>query len=319
VYIARRGLSRRIQPVNRRGNQDHLPWQLAVLVDDKEEDTGFALLRGPISSHNRPAFDALAANHRMIGLIKIITSPSPGSELNFFWREGWDPAHVAVCEAWCHCFRDPDPFLPADRPRFLISNSDFVDSARVCELAYEAGPVAKRWDVVYCTKQDWSRDVMKDWTLAKACIDVLVHDLNLSVLVIGRDGLPDVPRHPNVDIWAEVSWAECLGCIARSRLVLVSGRLDPSPRVITEALALDVPVLVNAEILGGWKYVNEATGSLFDGESDVGAKAGECLSGAYRPRAWLLEHYGRDNSARRLAECLRTLGGADDLTYARPA
>lgn len=44
---------------------------------------------------------------------------------------------------------------------------------------------------------------------------------------------------------------------------------DASPRVLVEGLSLNVPILVNRHILGGWKYVNNQTGSFFDSEDNV--------------------------------------------------
>jgi len=38
---------------------------------------------------------------------------------------------------------------------------------------------------------------------------------------------------------------------------------DASPRVLAEAMCMDVPVLINWHILGGWKYATEQTGEDF--------------------------------------------------------
>lgn len=40
-------------------------------------------------------------------------------------------------------------------------------------------------------------------------------------------------------------------------------------RVIVEALSLNIPIVVNRHILGGWKYVNQYTGEFFTDENDV--------------------------------------------------
>ena len=40
-------------------------------------------------------------------------------------------------------------------------------------------------------------------------------------------------------------------------------------RVIVEALCLDLPIVVNKHIVGGWKYVNQYTGKFFSEASDV--------------------------------------------------
>ena len=40
-------------------------------------------------------------------------------------------------------------------------------------------------------------------------------------------------------------------------------------RVVTEAFCLDIPVVMNYHIVGGWKYVNEYTGEYFHDSKDV--------------------------------------------------
>lgn len=58
--------------------------------------------------------------------------------------------------------------------------------------------------------------------------------------------------------------------ILRACRVLFAPNLhDASPRVLAEAMCLNVPILVNRHILGGWKYVNNQTGAFFDSEDDV--------------------------------------------------
>jgi hypothetical protein len=304
-------------------SNDELPWPLRYLLDEDGHDTGFAMLRGPVLSHQREAFEKMAAGHRMIGFTHFGTFPllHRGYDLSFGDADpttGWQRPEVLLCEAWCHCFREPERYLPPDKPRFLISGSDWVDGGHVWDLAHQSEKPAKRWDVVYCCISNWHNDIRKNWSLAKACIEALVRDLDLSVLLIGRAGIPDVPRSWNIDVRTNMLWPDLLANTAGSRMALLPNRFDPSPRVLAEAIALDVPVLVNSAILGGWKYVNDETGVDFRDESDVVEAAVACLDGSRSPRAWWMERYGRDVSSRRLADVLRTLGGADDLSYAFP-
>lgn len=58
------------------------------------------------------------------------------------------------------------------------------------------------------------------------------------------------------------------GYVKQSRFVFLPQIHDASPRVSTQALAHDVPVLMNRHISGGWKYLNEKTGEFFSDMSD---------------------------------------------------
>jgi hypothetical protein len=307
-----------------------LPWSVRLVVDDHGRDTGFAVLRGHIQEEDREAFNAVAATHRIVGAMQWWGFPLPqysygGENYEVTPRrpasEPWHRPELDACEAWCYCARDPDTFLPPGRPRFFISNSDFVDADGVREVAHgrsQSIPAPKRWDVICSFSGHWWDEIQKNWSLARQCVTLLAGDLGLSVLLLSRRGIPDVPRHPNVEVRPRMSWEECIGCIARARLALFPNHLDPSPRVITESLALDVPVVVYSEILGGWKYVQTQTGRFFEGEWDVAAEVLHALSFAPTPRRWLDEHYGRDLVAHRFAGHLRSLGDADHIEYALP-
>ena len=51
--------------------------------------------------------------------------------------------------------------------------------------------------------------------------------------------------------------------ITKSRFVMFPNNRDASPRLIAESLMRGTPVLVNRDIYGGWKYVNERNGMFF--------------------------------------------------------
>jgi hypothetical protein len=301
-----------------------LPWPLRYLVDADGHDTGFAMLRGPIRPDEHDAFDEMLANHRMIGFthhgwFPLLHPAYQPMTADTDPRSGLERAEVRSCEAWCHCFRRPEEYLPPGKPSWLVSGSDWVDAGEVTGWAYQdGGKPAKQWDVIYCCINNWHHEVRKNWSLAKVCVEVLVRELGFSALLIGRAGIPDVPRSSNVDVRTNLSWPQLLAHTAASRMALLPNVFDPSPRVLAEAIALDVPVLVNADILGGWKYLNDATGRTFSDETELVDGAMACLTDALSPQAWWLERYGQDVSSRRLAGHLRTLGGVDDLEYAFP-
>jgi hypothetical protein len=307
-----------------------LPWPLRYFVDEGGHETGFAMLRGTVGPGAVGAFDQMAATRRMIGFTHLGPFPllhegygsgiAPGQDP----EEGWCGPAVRSCEAWAHCFREPDRYLPPDRPRMLMSGSDFVDDEQVWSTGCPDGPPPKRWDVVYSCLPNGFNDTQKNWSLARVCALKMASELDLRILLVGRADAPDVPDHPNIDVTPMLPWSELMQCTARSRLAFLPNVMDASPRVITEALALDVPVLVNRAILGGWKYVEEDTGRFFGDEHDVVAATEECLTARFHPRETLLRTYGKHRSARRLASELRALDGGQspetaELSYALPA
>lgn len=69
---------------------------------------------------------------------------------------------------------------------------------------------------------------------------------------------------------------------------------DASPRILTQALTLNTAIIVNKYIAGGFKYVNEMTGSLIADENDI-IDAIKSIkerrkSGVLQPRQW----YGKE-------------------------
>merc|ERR1712151_132277 len=93
--------------------------------------------------------------------------------------------------------------------------------------------------------------------------------------------------------------------LKRSRFAFLPQVHDASPRVSTQALALDVPILMNYHIMGGWKYVTEKTGEFFHDINDFRDALRKILKyadtpGHYEPRKWVLENYDNPNSGKRL-------------------
>ena len=66
-------------------------------------------------------------------------------------------------------------------------------------------------------------------------------------------------------------------------------------------------MLVNRDILGGWKYVTPDTGEFFDTEVDVVQAAKTMMETSYSPRAWFVANHGPDKAGRRLAEFIESL------------
>lgn len=127
---------------------------------------------------------------------------------------------------------------------------------------------------------------------------------------MGWHGADDVAvGDRRIDVVGELPWTDLMQCVARSRMALFPNTADPSPRLLAEALCLDVPVLVNREILGGWKYVTPATGAFFTTEAELLAGARALLAGSRAPRDWFATRFGPRRSGERLAAFLAALDG----------
>jgi hypothetical protein len=293
-----------------------LPWAIRSIRDRDGEDTGFAFLRGPLDAfEGQDLFDALCQDHLMVGLTSMGPYPAYHEGYgkpppDFTPSDGWRRPFVTACKGWAHCFREPELYLPPDVPWELISEADFTDGERTWRLATEGGRPAKRWDVVYSCLGNRFNEMQKNWDLARRCLEQLAGLPGLRILLVGRTGTADLPDLPGVETCGYIPWAEFLQCLVRSRLAFFPNVLDASPRVMTEALTLDVPIVVNERILGGWKYVNPRTGAFFRDESDVVAAITTVLAGAYDPRAWFTDNHGPEHSGARLAEFLAVVAAA---------
>jgi len=275
-----------------------LSWPFAHVHAGGGAPTGWALINGPIISlAQQEEFARLRrSGHRFAGMSSYLTFP----QLN----EGDPLDYQDVCEAWCHCFREPHRFLRAGLPRALISASDFIDPRWIDPDGMAAADPADRVDFVYAgAVEDWKRGV-KNWPLAARCIPRICRDLGLRALVIGTP-TPDFPPTPGVAFSPPLPWRDLMSRLAGARFLFVPNGLDASPRLLAEALCLNIPLVVYRQILGGWKYVNRFTGSFFDDERDVVAAVRACLDQAPAPRAWFRANHGSYLAGARLLRLLR--------------
>ncbi|WP_314616011.1 glycosyltransferase family protein [Streptomyces stackebrandtii] len=240
---------------------------------------------------------------RFVGATSYLGFPGAG------FRDERD--YGLLCEAWLHCFRDPDRFLPPNGPRVLVSESDFTDPLRVDARLVHRRPVTRALppepvaDVVHVSGAEPWRQQAKNWPLAARCLRRLAAETGLRVLVV--DAPPGAESLPGVRSSGPLEWPELLAVIAAARCLFVPAVLDASPRVLAEALCLDVPVVVNREILGGWQYVNAFTGAFFDGVDDVVPAVLETIGAAGGPRSWFMAHHGPARAGARVLRLLRSL------------
>ncbi|WP_437758499.1 sulfotransferase family 2 domain-containing protein [Sorangium sp. So ce1389] len=188
-----------------------------------------------------------------------------------------------------HHFRDPGDVFPDDVPLLEMDFSDYVQVRKSGQ--------AKTFDMVYYTgfaradkpgSTRWSSTI-KGHELAVTVIRTLLEvDPNFRVAVVNDVFGIDHPRVKNL---SSLPYRAFLDLVESAHVLLVPSTLDASPRVITEALCLDTYVMVNADISGGWKYVNERTGAFFDRTNFVDVYTRLRARGPAATRGWFLENY----------------------------
>ncbi|WP_437996009.1 sulfotransferase [Sorangium sp. So ce185] len=188
-----------------------------------------------------------------------------------------------------HNFRDPRDVFPGDFPLLDMDFSDYVQvrkrgRVKMFDMVYYAGhSVAGRPET---TK--WSSSI-KGHDLALTVIRALLEvDPNFRVAIVNDVFGIDDPRVRNLGM---LPYRAFLDLVESAHVLLVPSTLDASPRVIAEALCLDTYVMVNADISGGWKYVNEETGAFFDRTNFLDVYARLRARGPAATRRWFLANY----------------------------
>jgi hypothetical protein len=188
-----------------------------------------------------------------------------------------------------HNFRAPGDVFPDAIPLLAMDFSDYVQvrkrgREKVYDLIYYAG---HKIDGKPATVE-WSR-VIKQHDLALALIrELLATEPDIRICLVHDSFGIDDPRVERFDF---LGYREFLDKVEASRVLLVPNLLDASPRIITEALCLDTYVMVNAQISGGWKYVNPVTGAFFEAHDGAEVYRKLRARGPAGTRAWFLRHY----------------------------
>jgi hypothetical protein len=292
-----------------------LPWSILRILDERGEDTEFCALRGPVAANQvQPSLDRFIRDHRIIGICS--RGVFPGHEPLYDALLGHEARsqsiepyqYVERSEGWAHCFRRPELYLPANLPATLLSESDFKDPDWVWRVGCQQGQPPKHWDVIYVCGQGLYNEFAKNKALGMSSIYRLCSELGIRSLAVGcsETGWAEVP-YGELQVTGDLAWHELMECLARSRIALFPNGLDPSPRLLAESLCLNVPLVVNREILGGWKYVTPYTGEFFNTEVDVVQVVREVLDTSYSPREWFMANHGPFKAGRRLAGFLDSL------------
>lgn len=220
--------------------------------------------------------------------------------------------YTKMVSTWLYCFREiPEVLKKSNLPMILLTEADLKDT----DVYKPDESIIKTRDFIYSCPQDnetcstgW-QSTIRNWELAKRCLGVMCEDFNLSGLLIGRTNCEYTEKcKNNIKTEPFLPFHEFQKELQKSKFLFVPNGSDASPRVITEALSYNIPVLVNKNIVGGWhNVIPGVTGEFFTDENDV-KEALEKITKNYKeytPRKWFIENRGKKITGKILAEFLK--------------
>ena len=287
------------------------------LFDEKQKPLNIILLSAPF---REPKHEELYQEYKskglsFCGISSYLNFPGP-IDNPFEDRFHVDRKHdyTKMVSTWLHCFREekiPENLKKSNLPMILMSEADLKDPNN---LPFEI-ETEKQYDFMYCCLTDndkcepgW-QSYNRNWELAKRCLEVMCSQFNLKGVLVGRQNCEFTDRcNSLVKVLPFLPYNEFQHELQKCRFLFVPNISDASPRVITEAMCYNMPVLVNYNIIGGWhNIVSGVTGEFFNDENDV-AQALEKLIvnyDSYKPKEWFQANRGMKNSGRVLSEFLK--------------
>ena len=279
------------------------------------------LIRSPLDFMQRLTFDHYKEKIVFLGIMSYETFPLPSPNPFATNNNFDDDMYVGNpwIQGWLNMYRNPRDIFDPNTPIVQISQSDFALPEIEFDQEVNDGKHEKRYDFVYsmsngghpfneeCT--GWGPEA-KNWTFAKEALEVMCGELNLlGVLLVTRDQWDSkpckIPKSCDGKIVQTpfLDQNEAMAYFRQSRFLFVPQVNDASPRVITQALSLNVPVLMNKNIIGGWKYINNQTGEFFNDLSDFKEAYRRLEANIdlehYKPREYVVQNYGNRNAGKR--------------------
>ena len=252
-------------------------------------------------------------NNIFLGITSYLEFPGKVSNPFENFTENYNKyKYNEIAQGWIYCFKDKYKYIPSHVPNLFASESDWTD----CNVCKPDKSIKKTYDFIYiCLKVDEKKQLCddwatynKNWSLAKKCLDIFCNKYKLKGLLVGRKGCK-LPQGCNyMETTNMLKYHELLKMYNKAKFIFVPNEADASPRVLSEALNTNLACLVNKNILGGWKYVNDQTGEFFTDENDISASLEKLLSKIkskqYNPRNFFLKNYGVINAGKKLKEFL---------------
>jgi hypothetical protein len=279
------------------------------LIDENKKATNILGIVAPFAQKKDKYLDLKHKGHYFIGVSSYQNFPekiiNPGDSAMTHQLDTINtPELVEPIIGWCYCSKNPERYLPDSMTRTLLPESDFMN---IPSYNYNANQV-KKYDFIYNCQQGTWQDFCRNWKLGKQCVKIMCEKYNLKVLLVGKKGAPDEPKHKNVECTGFLKWNDFKKKMSESRNIFIPNIYDASPRVAAEAMIFNLPVLENKNIIGGWHYINDKTGMQFNDLSDFETVLTKFLKKkTYEPRKWYTTHHGKKNASKKLYNFVKGL------------
>ena len=219
--------------------------------------------------------------------------------------------YLSMVSSWLYCFRQPSKeMINSKKPLLLLAEADLKDTD-----SYKPNPsIKKKYDFMYCCLKDndkcdpgW-QSYNRNWDVAKKCLEIFCGKFGLRGVLIGRENCEFTDKcNGIVEVIPFLPFDKFQEKMQECKFLFVPNISDASPRVITEAISYNIPVLVNYNILGGWNNVIPGvTGEFFTNENDVTEPVDRIIKNYnnYKPRDWFVKNRGKKNYGKILAKFL---------------
>jgi len=242
--------------------------------------------------------------------------------------------YFQLTRGWLSCFSEENnkKWIKQGFPCVNIAESNFANYEQ-----HQPDPnVKKEYDFIYiCLKdgepieKDGEKDcpegwqsTIRDWNTVKKLLDVMCDKYKLKGLLVGRIGC-SIPKqcHQLMEQTDFMEYSTFIKQFNRCKFILTASFADCSPRTLSEAMCFNLPVLVNKNILGGWEYVNDQTGTFYDPNNletfpaTIDNFLKKLNNNEYKPREWFIQNYGKYNSGKRLKKFVGEVFKPDELNF----
>ncbi len=234
------------------------------------------------------------------------------SSLKIVYSKDWKPQKIEGLASYDLCLVDEDWQIEKLAPQGV--RAAVWDKLIDYEATHKPTECKKRYDICYVAHL---RRRKQHELLFRAMAKL--RDRRLTCVCTGGDpdGRLDQLRalaselDVAVEFVGDVSKAEVNRYVNESRIGVICSREDAAPRALLEYMAVDVPVLVNAELLAGARYVGPRAGLRCEPDK-FHAGIAELLDGidGYAPRAQLLERFSRARVIEKFVAILRDASAA---------